>query len=447
MSESGEPASPALPSSDAELIKAVASGNAAAYATLHERHVAAARILAREVAPSFAEAEEVLSETFVRLNGVLRGGDGDGASDGGGAGGAGGSLTEVLRPFLLTAVRRVAQERSAAAGTERSFAGGTGTAAGGGDDIHSLGEPLFADPEAADLEGTRLALAFRALPERQRAAAWYLEIEQADPAEAAVLLGLTVEGVAGLRDQALVSLRRAYLKQYASGLAREDCRAVADKLDQHLGNATRGGDEAMVQRHLRGCRECRAAVIELSASGRSLRTTVAPIFLGPPAAAYLAAVMAPSAPPGRAEAGLSRLLEIAQAPRRLLRATRQQQAFAGGIALLAVVGVTGLALTLASNSAPQPAAQHPAAIAPARPSAAVPSAAPQATPAQPVATTMPVKKAKAAASPSPAPTSPAPTPSPSPSPSPSPAPSPTPSPTPTPSPPPHHRHHRPPNTA
>jgi DNA-directed RNA polymerase specialized sigma24 family protein len=421
MSESGEPASHALPSSDAELIKAVASGNAAAYATLHERHIAAARILARHVTAGYAEAEEVLTETFARLHGVLRRGEGP---------------AEALRPFLLTAVRRVAQERGSPGGTI------TGAGAGVGSEIPGLGEPLFVDPEAAELEGAPLALAFRTLGERQRAVLWHTEIEQSGRAEAAVLLGLTAEGVSGLRDQALVSLRRAYLKQYASGLAREDCRAVADRLDRHLGNATRGGDEAMVQRHLRGCRECRAVVIELSACGRSLRTTVAPIFLGPPAAAYLAAVMAPAPPPGPA-AGLRRLLEIGQAPRRLLRATRQQQAFAGGIALLAVVGVTGLALTLASNSAPQPA-QHPAAIAPARPPAAVPSAAPQPAPAQPVATTMPVKKATAA-SPSPAPTSPAPSPSPSPSPAPSPTPSPTPTPTPTP--PPHHRHHRPPDTA
>ena len=420
MSESGEPAFPALPSSDAELIKAVATGNAAGYAALHERHVAAARILARHVTASSAEAEEVLSETFTRLLGVLRRGSGP---------------AEALRPFLLTAVRRVAQER-----------GSTGAATADAE-IPGLGEPLFVDPEAAELESARLALAFRALSERQRAALWYTEIEQSDPAEAAVLLGITAEGAAGLRDQACAGLRQAYLTQHASDAIPEDCEAVAGKLGQHLANATRGGDEAMVQRHLRGCRECRAVVIELSACGRSLRTTVAPIFLGPAAAAYLAAVKNASAPQGAAEAGSRRLLQIGQAPRRLLRATRQQQAFAGGIALLAVVGVTGLALTLAANSAPQPAGQHPAAIAPASPSAAVPSAAPLPTPAQPVATTMPVKKATAAASPAPAPASPAPRPSPSPSPSPSPTSSPTPQPTPTPTPPPHHRHHHPPNTA
>ncbi len=424
MSESGEPASPALPSSDAELIKAVRSGNAAAYATLHERHIAAARILARRLVPSTAEAEQVLSETFARLHEVLRRGDGP---------------AEALRPFLLTAVRRVAHERNSPG------------RAGAGQEIPSLGEPLFVDPEAAELESAPLALAFRGLPERQRAVLWHTEIEQGDPAEPAALLGLTADGVAGLGEQARAGLIQAYLTQYASGLDREDCKAVAGKLGQHLADATRGADEAMMQRHLRGCRECRTAAIELAACGRSLRRTVAPIFLGPAAAAYLAAVEVPSAAASPVDAGLRWLRQaprqIRQAPRRIRRATRQQQALAGGVALLAAFGLTGLTLTLAANTSPQPPAQHQAAaIAPPSPSAAVPSSAPQPAPVQPVATTMPMKKATPAASPTPAPTSPAPT-SPAPTPSPSPSPAPAPTPSPTRSPPPHHRHHHPPGAA
>jgi DNA-directed RNA polymerase specialized sigma24 family protein len=422
MTESGEPASHALPNSDAELIKAVASGNAAAYATLHERHVAAARILARRVTPSFVEAEEVLSETFARLHDVLRRGDGP---------------AEALRPFLLTAVRRVAQERSSAGGT------------GAGVDIPSLGEPLFVDPEAADLESARLALAFSALPERQRAVLWHIEIEQAEPAKVAALTGLTADGVVALADQARADLRHEYLKQYASETVPEDCKAVADKLGQHLANATRGADEAMVQRHLRGCRECRAVAIELAACGRSLRETVAPIFLGPAAASYLAAIKAPEAAPRPVDTGLRWLrrapAQIGQAPQRIRRATRQQQALAGGVAMLAVVGVTGLTLTLAASSTPEPITNHPAAIGPASPSASAPSSSAEPSPVQPVATTMPAKKPTQAASPSPAPASPSPSPAPAPTPSPTtPAPTPSPAPSPTPSPPPHHRHHHPP---
>jgi RNA polymerase sigma factor (sigma-70 family) len=422
MSESGESASHALPNSDAELIKAVASGNAAAFDTLHERHMPAARILARQLVPSEAEAEQVLSETFARLHDVLRRGDGP---------------AEALRPFLLTAVRRVTHERHS---TARS---------GAAEEILGIGEPLFVDPEAAELESTPLALAFRGLPERQRTVLWHTEIERGDAAEAAALLGLTADGVADLGNQARTALRQAYLTQYESGLTREDCKSAVGKLGPHLADATRGADEAMVQRHLRGCRECRAVAIELGACGLSLRRTVAPIFLGPAAAAYLAAVEVPPAPAALADTGLRWLRQaqrqIAQAPQRLRTATRQQQTLAGGVALLVVFGVSGLALTLAANTSAPPPAQHPAAAAaPPSPSASAPSSAAQPAPVGPVATTMPEKKATASPAPtSPAPTSPAPTPSPSPSPSPSPTPSPTPSPSPSP---PHHRHHHPPGT-
>lgn len=420
MSESGESASQALPNSDAELIKAVASGNAAAYATLHERHMPAARILARQLVPSPAEAEEVLSETFVRLHEVLRRGDGP---------------AEALRPFLLTAVRRVAHERHST------------TLAGTGEEILGIGEPLFVDPEAAELESTPLALAFRGLPERQRAVLWHTEIERGDPAEAAALLGVTADGVASLGDQARAGLNQAYLTQYATGLAREDCKAAVGKLGLHLADATRGADESMVQRHLRGCRECRTTAIELAACSRSLRRTVAPIFLGPAAAAYLAAVEVPPAPSGLADAG-QRLLrqaqrQIAQAPHRFRGATRQQQTLAGGVALLAAFGVTGLALTLTANASPQSPAQHrAAAVASPSPSTGAESSSSQPEPVRPVATTMPAKKPTATPSPTASP-SPSPTPSPSPSPSPSPTPTPTPSPTPSP---PHHRHHHPPGS-
>ena len=71
MDESSSPP----PSGDAELIGAIASGDTAAYATLQERHVAAARILARQRVRSPAEVEEVVTETFTRLHAQLRRGD------------------------------------------------------------------------------------------------------------------------------------------------------------------------------------------------------------------------------------------------------------------------------------------------------------------------------------------------------------------------------------
>jgi DNA-directed RNA polymerase specialized sigma24 family protein len=434
----GESSSEAVPKSDAELIAAVASGDAASYVTLQERHTPAARILARQVVSKPDEAEEVLSETFTRLGGVLRRGDGP---------------VESLRPYLLSAVRRVALERSGGEHPKQSEHSGqserSGPAAGQAE-ISNLGEPLFTDPAAAELESTMLARAYASLPERLRAAAWHIMIERTDPAEAATILGLTEAGVAELPAQVHGALSRAYLELYLSSLTQEACKAEAGQLGQHLNSATRGLEERTVRVHLRLCRECRGVAIELTGLDRSLRRTVAPIFLGAAAAAYLSAVGATAVPNGHAVDGLSWMREVPrrmrEAPRRMRQASRQQQAMAGGVLVLAAFAIAGLSLTLAANTAPQHRADRPVAAAiPPSPAPTMPSSSAAPAPTQP-ARTQPAPTAAPARSARPAPTrssSPAPA-SPSPT-SPTPTPAPTPKPSPTPSP--HHHHKHPPSTA
>jgi len=439
----GESSSEAVPKSDAELIAAVASGDVASYVTLQQRHTPAGRILARQVVSKPDEAEEVLSETFTRLRDVLRRGDGP---------------VESLRPYLLSAVRRVALERSGGGHSELSElferpehpehpehpeqSEHSGPAAGQAE-IPNLGEPLFTDPAAAELESTTLARAYASLPERLRAAAWHIMIERTDPAEAATILGLTEAGLAELPMQVHGALSQAYLELYLSSLTQEACKAEAGQLGQHLNSATRGLDERTVRVHLRLCRECRGVAIELTGLDRSLRRTVAPIFLGPAAAAYLSAVGAKAVPTGQAAGGLRWMQE---APRRMRQASRQQQAMAGGVLVLAAFAIAGLSLTLAANTAPQHRADRPvaAAIAPPSPAPTMPSSSAAPAPTRP-ARTQPAPTAAPARSARPAPTrssSPAP---PSPSPTPTPTPTPTPKPSPTPSP--HHHHKHPPSTA
>jgi RNA polymerase sigma factor (sigma-70 family) len=431
----GESSSEAAPKSDAELIAAVATGDAASYVTLQERHRPAAQVLARQVVAKPDEAEEVLSETFTRLHDVLRRGDGP---------------AESLRPYLLTAIRRVALERSSGehpaqqpeqAGHPEQAEPAAGQAA-----IPSLGEPLFTDPAVAELESTTLARAYASLPERLRAAAWHTLIERTDPAEAAAILGLTEAGVAELPAQVRAALSQAYLDLYLSSLTQEACKAEAGQLGQHLNSATRGVDERTVRVHLRGCRECRAVAIELTGVDRSLLRTMAPIVLGSAASAYLFAVGAKAADPGQAVDGLRWMRE---APRRMMQASRQQQAMAGGVLVLAAFAIAGLSLTLAANTTPQHRADRPlaAAVAPPTPAPTAPSSSAVPAPTRrartkPAPTAAPVKSARPAPShsSSPAPTTPAPT-----SPAPTPTPKPTPHPSPTPSP--HHHHHHLPPTA
>jgi DNA-directed RNA polymerase specialized sigma24 family protein len=419
----GESSSEAVPKSDAQLIAAVAKGDAASYDTLQQRHTPAARILARQVVAKPDEAEEVVAETFIRLRDVLRIGDGP---------------VESLRPYLLSAVRRVALERSSSEHAEQSEHSGP---AAGQAEIPNLGEPLFTDPAAAELESSTLARAYASLPERLRAAAWHIMIERTEPAEAATILGLTEAGVAELPAQVGAALTLAYLELYLSNLTQEACKAEAGQLGQHLNSATRGIDERMVRVHLRVCRECRGVAIELTGLDQSLRRTMAPIFLGPAAAAYLSAVGAKAVPTGQA---VDALRWMREAPRRMRQASRQQQAMTGGVLVLAAFAIAGLSLTLAANTSPQHRADRPvaAAIAPPSPAPTMPSSSAAPAPTRPVRT-KPAPTAAPARSARPAPThssSPSPT-----SPAPTPTPTATPTPTPSPTPSPHHHHkHLPP---
>jgi DNA-directed RNA polymerase specialized sigma24 family protein len=426
----GESSAQVAPNSDAELIAAVASGDAAAYVTLQERHTLAARILARQLVASPDEAEELLSETFTRLRDVLRRGDGPVVS---------------LRPYLLTAVRRVDLERRSDEHPEHQEHPEHPEPAVGQAEIPNLGEPLFADPAVAELESSTLARAYASLPERLRAAAWHVVVERADAVEAATILGLTEAGLAELPAQVRAALSQAYLELYLSSLTREACQAEAGQLGRHLAGVTRGLDERTVQLHLRGCRECRAVAVELTGLDRSLRRTLAPIFLGSAVEAYLSAVGAKAAPAGPAIGGLGWMREASrwmrEAPRRMRRAPRQQQAIAGGVLVLAAFAIAGLSLTLAANTAPQHRGGRPlaAAIAPPSPLTTVPASSPAPAPTRPART----RSAPTARPPGPAP-APARSSSPArPSATP-PAPTPTPHPSPTPSP--HHHHHRLPPT-
>jgi DNA-directed RNA polymerase specialized sigma24 family protein len=447
----------AVPGGDAELIRAVASGDAAAYVGLHERHVAAARSLAGLVVADPAEAEQVLSEAFTRLRDALRRGTGP---------------QEALRPYLLTAVRRVARERIDAGRADAGRPGASQPAAEPAERVEpaqaaepaepakaaagqpDLGEPLLIDPAIADLAGTPLARAFMSLPDRWRAALWHTAIEQAAPADVAAILGLTAEGAAELDGQARAGLIRAALMLQRSGLTREDCTAAVSGLDADPDGTLTGFDDRPVQAHLRGCRECRAAAFELADLGRSLRRVVAPIILGSATAAYLARGGASAGPAGRAAAagvtsGLtsgvtSGLRRMGQAPRRIGRVPRQQRVLAGGGLLLAAFAVTGLALLLTAGGQPQASPHQVAAAGPSPTPASRVTPAPSSAPAPSrhrAATTSRIAQPARSVSPTPSRTAPSPT-----APSPT-APSPTtpvptlPVPTPFPTPP-GHRHHR-----
>src|ERR1700722_19659747 len=130
-----------LPPSDGELIAASHAGNANAYATLYLRHAGAARILARQLVHGRSETDDVVSEAFARVLGLMKRGGGPAAA---------------FRPYLLTTVRRVAYDRFRAEGR---------LVVSGEMEAFDPGVP-FIDPAVEDLERSMIVRAFASLPER-----------------------------------------------------------------------------------------------------------------------------------------------------------------------------------------------------------------------------------------------------------------------------------------
>jgi hypothetical protein len=223
----------------------------------------------------------------------------------------------------------------------------------------------------AGLERSLIARAFLSLPERWRAVLWHTEIEGAKPADVAPLLGLTANGVAALAYRAREGLRQAYLQMHLSGVTRQECRPVAAKLGAYVRGGLSARETQAVSVHLDECADCRAVYAELTDVNVALRGLVAPIFLGPLAAAYLA---------GMSAKGGAALVWIAGKAGWIGRAPKgQQAAMAGGAAAAAAIAVA-LALALAGNGTPVHAPHHhPPAAAPAPP-AGPPAAAPAPAP-------------------------------------------------------------------
>src|SRR6266699_5920033 len=258
-----DPPAVSATSSDAELITAVRSGDSDAYGILYERHSPRALRLARQISGGEADADDIVAETFAKVLAAIKGGAGP---------------TEVFLPYLLTSVRRVAYDHVRELRTQIPT---------DDDELADRAEPID-DPAEASLERNLVARAFDSLPERWAAVLWLTEVEDARPAEVALLLGISANSLAALRYRAREGLRQAYLQMHLSDRAREECLPFAGKLGGYVRGALSRRDARQVSAHLRKCADCRSAHAEVSCVNDTIRGLLAPAVLGSHAAAYLA---------------------------------------------------------------------------------------------------------------------------------------------------------------
>ncbi len=251
------------------MIDAVRDGKVEAYGKLYERHVRSANILAMQLSSSSADADDLVADAFAKVLAALRSGGGPGTA---------------FRPYLLTAVRHAAYDRSRKekrlelAGDIEEIPGAT----------KATSVP-FRDKAVEDLDQALAASAFATLPERWQTVLWHTAIEGQSPGEIAPLLGLTPNGVSAMAFRAREGLRKAFLQAHVAQEPAERCRATVTRLGAWTRGGLKGREAVQLDAHMDDCPECRTLASELADVNGALRGLVAPIVLGTGTAGYLAA--------------------------------------------------------------------------------------------------------------------------------------------------------------
>ncbi len=253
--------------SDAVLLLRTREGDTEAFGSLYLRHVAAARVLARQLARDPSEADELVAESFTRVLGVLQRGAGPEAA---------------LRPYLLSTMRRLHIDRRVA---ERKTEPTDDLSA------HDPGEP-FVDRPADELERTIVSSAFTSLPERWRLVLWHTEVEGLSPAQVAPLLGISANATAALAVRARAGLRDAYLTAHVGDATEPGCREIGSSLGGYVRGTLSRRERAAVDAHLDSCARCSAAVLELSDTAATMRAIIGPLILGSAVLAYREGLLA-----------------------------------------------------------------------------------------------------------------------------------------------------------
>jgi RNA polymerase sigma factor (sigma-70 family) len=247
---------------DAELIAAVRGGDNDAYGLLFERHVDAARRLARQLVPG-SDADDLVSEAFAKVLTVLQRGEGPDLA---------------FRAYLLTAVRRLHIDKVRGAARLHTT-----------DDLTPFDPGIpFHDTVIEGFENAAAARAFASLPERWQMVLWHTSVEGQKPADVAPLLGMSANSVAALAYRAREGLRQAFLSMHVETLEDDTCEWVRQNIGAYLRGGTSRRDATKVEAHLDECRPCMAIYLELTEVNSNLAAWLAPILLGAAAAGYVA---------------------------------------------------------------------------------------------------------------------------------------------------------------
>ncbi|MGP5015482.1 sigma-70 family RNA polymerase sigma factor [Glutamicibacter ardleyensis] len=224
---------------------------------LYQRHKQVALAVAYRHTDNPSEAEDIVSEAFLRVFASLKHGSGP---------------TEFFRAYLLTSVSREAFSRNRAARRES--------------DIDEIAEFTSETPDADEVmrraESKIVIRAFKSLPERWRAVLWHNEVDGLPPREIATILGITPNAASALAVRAREGLRESYLaahlKEHADLMA--DCASARKQLPAFIRNNLSPKAARSLKSHLKKCPDCSLVYGELENIGGTMRSVVLPLFVG-----------------------------------------------------------------------------------------------------------------------------------------------------------------------
>jgi RNA polymerase sigma factor (sigma-70 family) len=239
-------------SSEAEILRRVRNGDVATYGVLYERHLGAARRLARSLLADRSDADDVVAEVFAATFAAMRKGRGP---------------ADDFRPYMLTAVRRECQRTWRRGGRQRP----------GGEQVIDLAAARAGDRDEIEqhTEDEVVHRAFAALPPHMREVLWASEVQNQSHADIAARTGSTSAAVAQLIVRARRLLGERYLDAHLPGTGAPlpaTCVATRRLLAEVVRGTASATQRTFADSHLASCPSCVAASDHLRVVNHRLRT-------------------------------------------------------------------------------------------------------------------------------------------------------------------------------
>ncbi|MEV6399305.1 sigma-70 family RNA polymerase sigma factor [Streptomyces sp. NPDC051907] len=216
---------------------------------LYARHRKAVRSYAASCCRDPHTADDLTSEAFARTIDATR---------------RGGGPRGPWRPYLLTAVRRIAIDWAADSSRAQpsDYLEDRVDEAPGGEEL------------TLDQEENRLVVeSFQRLPERWQTVLWYTAVKGEPAATVAARLGISESGVGSLAERAREGLREAYLSVHVHNGEQDGCGPYSRLLAIAVRRKGRRPGKDL-KRHLAGCAQCRQALLDLTDLNSRLRAVL-----------------------------------------------------------------------------------------------------------------------------------------------------------------------------